>query len=294
VRPRTALVGFGAVRSGAEPRSSPLRSRIRLLAFHARVPDSGAMHVISAAPSSSWGDRIAVARSLLVAVLLLAAGAALGWLCLATPLVSAYTPSGWITATDLVVGVLVWGFAIVVPVSFLLLGVTRLATLLDDLLTGRRRPVTKHLAAAMGPDHLAATDLVLPGGRRVSELVMGPFGIVVFGEVPPASISRFVGSRWELRDGRGRWVAIEGPVERASRDAERVRGWLSTDDRDFVVRVYAVVVTNDPRVTRTPQCAVVSPTDLTSWLAGLPFQRGLTPERRERLAALIAQVAGRR
>jgi hypothetical protein len=294
VRLRTTRVRGCAVRSRAEPQSSPLCSRIRLLAFHARVPDSGGMQVISAAPSTTWGDRIAVARSLLVAILLLAAGVALGWLCLATPLVSAYTPSGWVTATDLVIGVLVWGFAIIVPVSFLLLGVTRLATLLDDLLAGRRRRVTSHLAAAMGPDHLAATGLVLPGGRRVNELVMGPFGIVVFADVPPASISRFVGSRWELKDGRGRWVAIEGPVDRAARDAERVRGWLSTDDRDFVVRVYAVVVTDDPRVTRTPTCAVVSPADLTSWLAGLPFQRGLTPERRERLAALIAQVAGRR
>ena len=53
------------------------------------------------------------------------------------------------------------------------------------------------------------------------------------------------GRRWELRDDRGRWVPIEAPVDRASRDAERVRGWLGGEDRDFVVRVYAAIVTDD-------------------------------------------------
>jgi hypothetical protein len=251
------------------------------------------MQVISA-PTSSRADRVAMARSVLVAELLLAAGIALGWLCLGTPLVSAYTPSGWVSPSDILVGVLVWGFAIVVPASFLLLGVARVGSIVDDLFGGRRRALAPHIAAALGADHLAVTDLVLPGGRRVSELVLGPFGIVVFGAVPPPSISRFVGSRWEVKDSKGRWIAIEGPVDRAARSAERVRGWLSADDRDFVVRVYAAVVTDDPRVQRSPNCAVVAPADLTSWIAGLPFQRGLTPERRERLASLLRDVAAHR
>ncbi len=252
------------------------------------------MQVISASRSAPRADRVAVARSLLVATLLVAAGTSLGWLCLGTPLVSAYTPAGWVSASELAVGVLVWGFAIFVPASFLLLGVAQLAVIVDDLNAGRPRSLTPQLASALGSDHLAATDLVLPGGRRVNELVMGPFGIVVFGEVPPASISRFVGSRWEIKDTKGRWIPIEGPVERVTRDAERVRGWLSDDDRDFVVRVYAAVVTDDPRIQRSPTCAVISPADLTSWLAALPFQRGLTADRRERLAGMIWQVAARR
>jgi len=102
-----------------------------------------------------------------------------------------------------------------------------------------------------------------------------------------------VGSHWEVKNGKGRWIAIEGPVDRVTRDAERVRGWLSMDDRDFVVRVYAVVVTDDPRVQRSSTCAVVAPSDLMSWIAGLPFQRGLTPERRERLAGMVREVARR-
>jgi hypothetical protein len=249
------------------------------------------MQVIAAPTTNSLAERIAVARSILVAMLLLAAGVTLAWLCLSTPLVSAYKPAGWVTTSDIVVGVLVWGFAIVFPVTFMLLGVTFLATVLDHMRRRRRRPMNPHVKAALGDDHMAATDLMLPGGRRVNELALGPFGVVVFGDAPPASISRAVGTRWEVRRSKGRWTAIEGPVERATRDADRVRGLLSAFDRDFVVRVYAVVVTDDPRVVRTPTCAVVSPKDLASWLAGLPFQRGLTPERRERVAAMIGQVA---
>jgi hypothetical protein len=262
--------------------------------LRARNADIVVMQVISAPNSESWADRIAIARSVLVAVLLLAAGAALAWLCLGTQLVSSYTPGGWVTASDTIVGVLVWGFAIVVPASFLLLGIARLASIMDDYESGRTQSVTPQLASALGADHLAATDLVLPGGRRIRELVMGPFGIVVFGEVPPPSISRFVGSRWEVKDTKGRWISIEGPLERATRDAERVRGWLSTDDRDFVVRVYAAVVSDDPRVVRTPACAVVAPSDLALWMGALPFQRGLTPDRRERIASMIREVATRR
>ena len=94
-----------------------------------------------------------------------------------------------------------------------------------------------------------------------------------------------------MRGSRGRWIPIEAPLDRAARDAERVRGWLATDDRDFLVRVYAAVVTDDERVERTPTCAVVRPGDLAAWLEALPGQRGLTPDRRERLVELIRSVA---
>jgi hypothetical protein len=123
--------------------------------------------------------------------------------------------------------------------------------------------------------------------------VLGPFGIVVLGAVPPPSFSRHVGSLWEVRDDRGRWIPIEDPLQRASRDAERVRGWLATEDRDFLVKVYAVVVTEDVRVDRSPNCAVVRPRELSEWLAGLPPQRGLTPVRREHLVDLIRSIAAR-
>jgi hypothetical protein len=251
------------------------------------------MQVIAVGNPSSVGHRVAVARSLSVGVLLLLAGAALAWLSLGTQVVSGFMPYGRPSPLQVAGGIVVWGFAIVVPAAFLIMGVARVASVIEALAGQRPRKVTPHLASALGPDHIAATDLVLPGGRRLHELVLGPFGIVVLGAVPHSSFSRHVGSRWELRDDRGQWIAIEDPVQRASRDAERVRGWLATDDRDFLVRVYGVVVTEDERVERSPTCAVVTPRELSPWLAALPPQRGLTPARRERLVALIRSIAAR-
>ncbi|MEI7744360.1 MAG: hypothetical protein WCK58_11515 [Chloroflexota bacterium] len=236
-------------------------------------------------------NRFAVVRSVVVAVLLLAAGLSLAWLCLGTPLVREFVPDGRPSFSQAAVGAIAWGFAIMLPAAFLVLGVAQLAIVIDRFDAGRPRRVTGTLAAALGPDHFAAAGLSLPGGRRIGELVMGPFGIVVLGDVPPAKISRQVGSHWELKDDRGRWIPIEHPVERAARDAERLRGWLSTDDRDFLVRIYAAVATDDPRVQRSPTCAVVPTADLAAWLKALPFQRGLTDERRARLVELIRLVA---
>lgn len=249
------------------------------------------MQVIAVSSSGSLADRIAIARSFLVAILLLIAGLALAWLCLATPLVSSFIPYGRPSPIQIASGILVWGFAIVLPGAFLIMGLARLASLIDSLAAARPRRVTPHLAGALGADHMAATDLLLPGGRRVHEMVLGPFGIVVLGDVPPRSATRHVGARWEIRDDRGRWIPIENPVQRTSRDAERVRGWLAADDRDFLVRVYAAIVSDDPTVERSASCAVVPSADLASWLEALPAQRGLTPQRREHLTEMVRSLA---
>jgi hypothetical protein len=251
------------------------------------------MQVIVADASHSRSGRLAVVRSAATAVLLLLTGALLGWLCLGTPLINSFIPDGRPSTFQTAMGVMVWGFAILVPASFLLFGVARIASTIEAAGALRSTAVTPTLARSLGPDHLAATDLMLPGGRRIHELVLGPFGIVVLGDVPPPGVSRHVGSRWEIRGARGRWIPIEAPLDRASRDAERVRGWLTTHDRDFLVRVYAAIVTDDPRVERTATCAVVRPSDLAAWLEALPAQRGLTAERRASLVELIRSVAGR-
>lgn len=249
------------------------------------------MQVIAVSSSGNLADRIAVARSFLVAILLLVAGLALAWLCLATPLVASFIPYGRPSAVQIVSGILVWGFAIALPGAFLIMGLARLASLVDSLAAARPRRVTPQLAGALGADHMAATDLLLPGGRRVHEMVLGPFGIVVLGDVPPRSATRHVGARWEIRDDRGRWIPIENPVQRTSRDAERVRGWLAADDRDFLVRVYAAIVSDDPTVERSGTCAVVPSADLASWLEALPAQRGLTTQRREHLTEMVRSLA---
>jgi hypothetical protein len=252
------------------------------------------MQVIAADAPRSRRDRLIVVRSAATGVLLILAGLLIGWLCLGTPLVNSFMPDGRPTTFQTALGVMAWGFAILVPAGFLLFGLARMAHTIDAATNLRPTTVTPTLARALGPDHLAATDLRLPGGRRIHELVLGPFGILVLGDVPPAGVSRHVGSRWEIRGARGRWVPIEAPLDRASRDAERVRGWLATHDRDFLVRVYAAIVTDDPRVERTPTCAVVKPGDLATWLEALPVQRGLNTERRESLVTLIKSVAASR
>lgn len=249
------------------------------------------MQVIAAAAPNTRSDRVAIARAAISAVLMIVVGGLLAWLCATTPLVSAFAPAGRPSPMEVAAGIFAWGFAIVVPAGFLILGLARILAALEAVASLGPTAMTPRLAGTLGADLLAATDLFLPGGRRINELVLGPFGIVVLGEVPPRNVSRHVGSRWEVRGPRGRWIPIEAPLDRSARDAERVRGWLMSDDRDFLVRVYAAIVTDDRRVERTPACAVVAPGDLAAWLEALPAQRGLTPDRRERIVELIRSVA---
>ena len=249
------------------------------------------MQVIAAAPPVGIVERLAVVRSAVVAALLVSAAALLAWLFLGTPIVGSIIPKGRPSDAQVVFDVLVWTAVLVVPASLLLIGVTRLVETFEAAAALRPRPLSPAVRDALGEDDLAATDLRLPGGRRVHELVLGKFGIVILGAVPPPSISRAVGSRWEVRDERGRWIPVEAPTDRAARDAERVRSWMAAEDRDFVVKVHAVVLSEDPRVQRTASCAVVRPVDFAAWLATLPQQRGLSVGRRERVEQMVREIA---
>jgi hypothetical protein len=245
------------------------------------------MQVIAAPGSTRLADRIGAARGVVASILLLVTGGALAWLLLATPIVTSFIPYGRPSPLEIAGGIAIWGVAIVVPAVFVIMGVARLAAVMDSLTASRPRRMTPALAKALGPDHMAATDLLLPDGRGVHELVLGPFGIAVLGDLPPRQATRHTGSYWEMRGHRNRWIPIEDPVQRASRDAERVRSWLAADDRDFLVRVHAAIVTTDPTIGRSASCAVVAPTELAAWLEALPVQRGLTPHRRERLEEMV-------
>ena len=226
----------------------------------ARGRDHLPMQIIAGSNPITRGDRSAVARSAFSGLLLVAVGLLLGWLCLGTSFVQTLVPHGRPTMAETATGVVAWGFAIVVPAAFLIIGVARIAAIVDTAALdapahGVRQP---RQGARLGLRRASPASCI-PGGRRLHELVLGPFGILVFAVVPPPSITRHVGGRWEIRDDRGRWIPIEAPIDRATRDAERVRGWLASDDRDFVVRVYAAIITDDPTMDRSPACAVVPP-----------------------------------
>ena len=144
---------------------------------------------------------------------------------------------------------------------------------------------------ALSEDVTVASGLTLPDGRGVSDVVLGAFGAAVIRELPPTAVTRIREGRWELRTARG-WISLENPLERATRDADRVRRWLTNDDADFIVKVYAAVVGPETVVARTPGCAVLTPEQLASWIAALPPQRSLTESRRERLLQSARDAAG--
>lgn len=192
------------------------------------------------------------------------------------------------TPPETAVAVLAWALAFIIPGAFVVIGVMRFVDMVELIATRRARPrPASRLADVLGDEHLIATRVRLPDGRVVPELVVGPFGVAVVEELPSPSVSRNRGGRWEMRIVNGSWVPIENPLDRASRDADRVRGWLAHEDHDHVVKVYAAVVDPTGSMPRTATCAVVTPDELGPWLAGLPVQRSLYADRLTRLFALI-------
>ncbi len=154
--------------------------------------------------------------------------------------------------------------------------------------TAAANPVV--LPARDADEPVMALNVDVGDGRPIPKLVVGQFGAAVIRDLPDASVARHQGPYWEGLSDQG-WVRIESPLDRAARDAERVRRWFAHDDRDYVVRVYAAVVTADTALPRTPTCAVISESQLEPWLRSLPVQRSLNEARR---AQLLAMLRGRR
>ena len=248
------------------------------------------MRIIASPPHLTAADRLALVRGGFVALMLIGVGGLLGWAMVATPIITQLMPGFRPNPLQIATAVGAWAFAIVVPAGFVILGVARAIGALELLTALRPSAATPRLAGRLDDRHQVATSLRLPDGRYIHELVLGPFGLAVLGDTPPREAARVNGGRWEIRGRRG-WEPIESPVERTSRDAERVRRWLGGEDQDFVVKVYAAVVTTDARATRSPACAVITPDDVPGWLAALPPQRGLTEDRREEVVELIRSVA---
>jgi hypothetical protein len=235
-------------------------------------------------------SRVQVLSSLGVGTVLVGGAVTLLYLVFAAGFLDQFTPAGRPTTYQVVTGALAWAFALTAPAGAGLLGIMRLATGLERV-RARRPRVTPavRLARAIGDDHIVATGLRLPDQSRVvPELVIGPFGAAVIEELPPASsvISRGVRS-WEVRVGVGHVQTIDSPLQRATRDSDRVRAWLSGDETEIVLKVYAAVVGDDPLVDRSASCAVLEPDQIVEWLASLPPQRSLDATRRDRILKLV-------
>lgn len=235
-------------------------------------------------------SRLQVATAFAAGAVLLTSALSILYLVFAAGWLDQFAPAGRPTTYQAVSGALAWAFALTAPAGAGLLGLMRLSTAFDRW-RARQPKITPavRLARAIGDDHIVATGLRLPDqNRSVPELVIGPFGAAVIEELPASSqvLSRGVRS-WEVRSGAGHVATIESPLERATKDADRVRTWLSGDETEIILKVYAAVVGTDPRAERTASCAVVEPDQLVEWLSSLPPQRSLDASRRDRIVKLV-------
>jgi hypothetical protein len=249
-----------------------------------------AMQVIS--PRLPGYDRRTLVVGTLVGAVLLIGGLSIGWLAFATPFIQAFTPAGRPGTSQIITGMLAWAFALIAPATFIIVGVARIVTVVDSVSAARPKPTpASKLAKVLGEEFVVASRVRLPDGRIVPEMIIGPFGLAVLEELPPSSVTRHHGTAWEVRTREGRWIPIINPLDKATRDAERVRRWLGDDEQDFVVKVYAAVIAHDSSLPRTATCAVITADQIQAWLASLPPQRSLNETRRERLVSMIRELA---
>lgn len=207
----------------------------------------------------------------LVGTSLVLAGLWFVLIALTTPLVSSLSAAIRPAAIAVPAQVLfAWAAAIAAPMVLVLLGTERLARILAAARTGRWRRTRRDPFTGLAAGTTVARDITLDEGRSVATMVVGAFGIAVVHEAPPGEV--------------GPW---DDPREMVARDAERVRRWLLTHDVDFVVRIYAALVTDETSLPRTTSCAIVTPEQMPAWIASLPRQRSLTPERCTRIVELL-------
>jgi hypothetical protein len=252
-----------------------------------RARDDGDVQVITS-PHAARPPLGAVIVGIAVGSFLLVGGLFLAWVAFATPVLTGLTTANpRPSAGGLATGAAIWAFTLVAPPSFAIVGALRLGRVARAV---SAKPVDRAMSRVvrlLGDEYTSATDVRLPDGRIVRDLVLGPFGLAVVSELPPVRATRHTGHSWEIRRPDGRWAHFENPLERTARDGERVRRWIASTDRDFVVKVYAAVVTADPTVSRTPACAVVTADQIPAWLASLPPARALSLDRQ---AELIEQI----
>lgn len=254
---------------------------------HRPTRETPVMEVIAPARHDERLPVIPTVGGTVFGTLLIVSGVVLAWAALATPILMAAVPTGHPGPTQVLIGMGIWAVALVAPAALVIAGAARLARILGRTRRAIPKPSPVVRALAGLPEGIVvASGLTMPDGRGISEVVVGPFGAAVIRQLPPREFTRIQDGQWRLHTRRG-WIALENPLERASRDAERVRRWFSDDDADFVVKVYAAVVGPDADVARSANCAVLTPEQLVPWITALAPQRTLTEGRRERLFEMV-------
>jgi hypothetical protein len=222
----------------------------------------------------------------------LAIAGASAWLVFATPLLARLVSLDARGGGSPIVGAVALAVALTAPACFTFLGITRLAGAVGHARAGRPAPTpVARMADRLPPGCAVIPAILLPDGRRIPDVVVGPHGVAFFERLPPAAAVRRTGERWEARFADGSWRPIENPFQRAARDGERLRRHLEAEERDFVVRIQAAVIGDGAGDEGSDGCAVVALGDVPAWLAALPVQRGLTPDRLAHVRALLEELA---
>jgi hypothetical protein len=222
----------------------------------------------------------------------LAIAASLAWLVLSTPLLVRLTSAGLRDPAAPVVGAVAWAVALTAPTCFAVLGIIRLGGAVHSVQVARgtTSPVASR-AARLPPGCAVVPRIRLPEGRCIPDVVVGPHGVAFFEPLPPAAAARRTGARWEVRFADRTWRSIENPLQRAVRDGEQLRRHIESQEHGFVVRVQAAVLRDEYEIERSDGCAVVAPDDVPAWLAALPAQRGLTPDRLAHLVEIVTDLS---
>ena len=222
---------------------------------------------------------------------LVAVGLGLAFLVIETPLVAMLVPGSLTGSSQVTSATLVWALALAAGAALLVAGTNRLAITVASV--GRRAAGRSAVMRVMGrlPEDVVVTAGVVPDhGRPIPELVIGPFGVAIVHEMEGRDRLRQAGQGWETRTREG-WVPTEPPLDAVARDTDHVRYWLTHGDLDFVVRIYAALVTPDATMARSALCAVISEDQIPAWLAALPRQRSFSAGRRNRLLTRIRESA---
>ena len=248
------------------------------------------MQVISAAEPRRRASAFAAAARFLVGLVVLAVAAGCAWVIAGSGMLDEFLRLGSSRQEQQLLGTLGWALAFLVPGTIAVLGLATMWRAVDRLPRRRRTRPAAALAGQLSDDYAVVEGVRLPDGRDVPEIVVGPHGLTLVEELPPARVSRPGSHHWEVRVAGGRWLTIENPLDRAARDGERLRRWLGAHFEDFLPRITVAVVADDERVSRTAEVAVLSAAQLPRFLAAQPSVRQMTADRRARIETLLREL----